>query len=152
MLTLPATAKTLEGRLALQSRFQDKKTLSATHFHTLIESTLNKLDDRFYGEWEPGPYPKGAVVYDYDEKEGSDYFFWQAKKDFCSDKRPIQDPDNWDCDTYRIHQELITLQEEVKQLKQIVTLLGLGLAAIIFWWLMIGLYHLLVGFVGGAYG
>ncbi|MFM7470301.1 MAG: hypothetical protein ACKO5P_02155, partial [Nodosilinea sp.] len=88
MLTLPATSKTLEGRSDLQSRFQDKKTLSAAHFHMLIHSTVNKVDDRFYGEWEPGPYPKGAVVYDYDDKEGSDYFFWKAKKDICSQTRP----------------------------------------------------------------
>jgi hypothetical protein len=140
MLTLPATSKTLEGRLDLQSRFQDKKTLAATHFHKLIDSTLNKLDDRFYGVWKEGPYPKDAVVYD--DASG---FLWKAKKDICSKKPPSQDLDNWESATYELQQEVKALQKELIQLRQFVILLGIGLSAIIFWWLVVAIYHLLVG-------
>lgn len=142
MLTIPATSKTLEGRLDLQSRFQDKKTLSASHFHMLIDSTVNKVDDRFYGVWTPRSYLKGAVVYD--EVTG---FLWQAIHDVCSTegKSPSKDPENWKSTTYDLQQDVIALQAELTQLRQFVILLGMGLAAIIFWWLVVAIYHFLVG-------
>jgi hypothetical protein len=37
------------------------------------------------------------------------------------------------------------LQKELIQLRQFVILLGIGLSAIIFWWLVVAIYHLLVG-------
>lgn len=140
MLTLPATSTTRESRSALKSRFQEKKTLSAAHFHGLIDSTLNKLDDRFYGVWKEGSYSKDAVVYD--DASG---FLWKAKKDICSKKPPSKDLENWESATYQLQEDVKALREELSQLKQYMNLLGLGLAAIIFWWLIVAIYHLLVG-------
>ena len=149
MLTLIATSNTPKGRTDLKSRFQNNKTLSAAHFHELIDSSLNKPDDRFYGVWKKeSSYPKGAVVYD--DASG---FLWKAKKDICSkdkeQKPPSEDLENWESATHQLthqlQQDLQVLDEELTQLKQCMTLLGAGLAAIIFWWLIVAIYHLLAG-------
>ncbi len=145
MLTLPATSITPKGRTDLKSRFQNNKTLSAAHFHELIDSSLNKPDDRFYGVWKKeSSYPKGAVVYD--DASG---FLWKAKKDICSkdkeQKPPSEDLENWESATHQLQQDLEALREELTQLKQCMTLLGVGLAAIIFWRLIVAIYHLLAG-------
>ncbi|MDJ0703314.1 MAG: hypothetical protein QNJ46_08540 [Leptolyngbyaceae cyanobacterium MO_188.B28] len=138
MLTIPANTKALRGRLALKSRFKNESTLSETHFAELIDSTLNKLDDRFFGVWRSGPYPKNAVVYD--DASG---FLWKAKTEHCSLTSPSQAPDHWESQTYQLQQDLKVLQEEVAQLKQCLTLLGLGLAAVIFWLLLSATFQLL---------
>ena len=145
MLIIPATSNTPKGRSDLKSRFENKKTLSADHFHELIDSSLNKPDDRFYGVWKKeSSYPKGAVVYD--DASG---FLWKAKKDICSQdkeqKPPSEDLENWESATHQLQQDLQVLREELTQLKQCMTLLGVGIAAIIFWSLIVGIYHLLVG-------
>ncbi len=84
MMTSLITSRNPKGRTHLQSYFQNNKTLAASHFHELIDSTLNKVDDRFYGIWQAGPYPTGAVVY----LEG---FLWEANHSLCSREKPSLD-------------------------------------------------------------
>lgn len=147
MMSLPATTpnlspatKVIEGRADLDARFQNGTMLSASHFKVLIDSTLNQRDDRFYGVWKQGLYPPGSVVYD--DVSG---FLWKAKKEICSQKPPSEDLDNWESTTYQLQQEVKTLREELTQLKQFVILLGIGLSAIIFWWLIVAIYHFIIG-------
>ncbi len=138
MLTVPANTSTLINRLGLKSHFKNNSTLSETHFAELIDSTLNKKDDRFYGIWRTGPYPQDAVVYD-----NVSGFLWKAKTEHCSRISPSQDPDHWKSQTYQMQQDLQELQEDVTQLKKCLGLMGLGLAAVIFWLLLTGIFQLL---------
>ena len=100
---VPPTSNTPKGRSDLKSRFKNETKLSAAHFHELIDSSLNKPDERFYGVWkEKCIYPKAAVVYDDDSG-----LFWQAKQDICpqaqGQKPPSQDLDNWGLSPYQLY-------------------------------------------------
>ena len=53
----------LRNRNELKSLFKNNSKLSEEHFAALIESLLNKCEDKFYGVWKAGQsYRKGDVV------------------------------------------------------------------------------------------
>lgn len=53
----------LRNRNELKSLFKNNSKLSQDHFAALIESLLNKREDKFYGVWKAGQsYRKGDVV------------------------------------------------------------------------------------------
>jgi len=56
-------AMLLRSRTELKSFFQNNSRLSERHFVELIDSMLNKRDDKFYGVWQSGrTYCPGDVV------------------------------------------------------------------------------------------
>ncbi len=132
----------LPGRSDLKSKFQNGKTLAANHFHELIQSSINKPDDRFYGAWSAGAYPKGAVVY-------HNGMLWESQKELCSkaESPPGDDCQEWDSEVARLKADLAVIRQEMVELRQWVTLLNLGIGAIVLYWLLSALYRLLAGLV-----
>lgn len=149
MVSISANTMPLKQRTELKSLFKNKTHLSASHFAELIDSLLNKRDDKFHGVWKPGQtYKKGDVVY-YD---GS---LWEmkAENEICAKEEHKPDKsDDWKSPLKEIvdknQQELQTLRKEfteykqqmelrLKQLLGYITLLTLG-AAIAFVWFFFG--------------
>lgn len=62
----------LSDRKSLKTRFQNDKYLSASDFEILINSMLNKFEDKFHGKWEKGKtYCTGDVVFYFQEKDNT---------------------------------------------------------------------------------
>ena len=82
-----------KGRDELKSFFPAKTILSQEHFIALIESMLNKRDDKFYGIWKPG------ITYRREEVVIYEKTLWEmiAKDPICatSDQPPSKDNPHW---------------------------------------------------------
>lgn len=148
----------LKGRDELRSLFRNKSKLSEDHFAVLINSMLNKRDDRFYGVWQEGrPYRKGDIVY-YDRK------LWEmtAEAEVCGSKEEAPGKTNqWSSQLKDLEKQvealqkeieetktkLQTLQTEVDQFKQQVakflSLLTLGIGFVFLWLLLSAISHLI---------
>jgi hypothetical protein len=148
MLSLSTLAMTLINRQELKSLFKNKSRLSEAQFADLIDSTLNKQDDKFHGVWQEGrTYRQGDVVY-YQGK------LWevQAEKDICAKKdEPPGIGSNWKSHLQElaqkvntIEQNLATLNKEFTEYQQqmelrldkllkYLTLLTLGVAIALVW-------------------
>jgi hypothetical protein len=157
MLTLSTLAMTLRNRNELKSLFKNKSRLSEAQFAELIDSNLNKKDDKFHGVWQEGrTYTPGDVVY----YQG---VLWevQAATDICAQKdAPPGTASEWkshlrnlEDKVTTIEQNLATLNQEFSDYKQqmelrldkllkFVSLLTLGVAIAILWLVGESIYQL----------
>jgi hypothetical protein len=157
MLSLSTLAMTLRNRNELKSLFKNKSRLSETQFADLIDSTLNKQEDKFHGVWQEGrTYSPGDVVY----YKGR---LWemQAKTDICAKKdEPPGTGANWKSHLQELEQKVNTIEQnlatlnkdftEYKQqmelrldkLLKYVTLLSLGVAIALLWLVGGSIYQL----------
>ncbi|MCB0584417.1 MAG: tail fiber domain-containing protein [Phaeodactylibacter sp.] len=83
----------LKSRLDLEGLFKNGRKISQNDFADLIESVLNKKDDKFLGEWKPGRvYYSGQVVF---YGRG----FWQVitgkENGICSHEPPSKENPDW---------------------------------------------------------
>ncbi|PSR18575.1 hypothetical protein C8255_06740 [filamentous cyanobacterium CCP3] len=82
----------ISDRNTLKRRFTDGKYLSQQDFATLIESTVNRRTDQFYGNWEKGrAYREKDVVIH--EKQ---LWIRRGGDCICSEQEPNQDPTHWE--------------------------------------------------------
>ncbi|MFN6570940.1 carbohydrate-binding protein [Dendronalium sp. ChiSLP03b] len=155
MFTISNDANVLRNRNELKSLFKNKSRLSETHFAELINSMLNKQDDRFHGLWQEGrTYRKGDVVY----YQGA---LWemQAETEICANEDEAPGTGSqWKSLLKELEQKVNQLQHDLaaltkafteyqeqmklhlRQLVRYITLLTLGLA-IAFVWLLVGSTH-----------
>lgn len=148
----------VKGRLELRSLFRNKSQLSESHFAELINSVLNKRDDRFYGAWQRGQtYRKGDVVY-YDRA------LWelQADEETCGrDEEAPGQSSKWksrlkdledkvetlDQTVKAVQKELQTLQKDCATFKtqttKLLSLLILGFGFVFLWLLVSAISHLI---------
>lgn len=92
-LTNPSETMRSISRNELKSYFQNNSRLSADDFARLIDSMLNKRDDKFHGLWRPGrTYCPGDVVL-YDES------LWTlgSQGEICAsrDAPPSRESEDW---------------------------------------------------------
>ncbi|MDZ8055895.1 MAG: carbohydrate-binding protein [Aulosira sp. ZfuVER01] len=115
MLTLSTIAVTLRNRAELKGLFKNKSRLSESQFAELIDSTLNKKDDKFHGVWQEGrTYSKGDVVY----YEGA---LWevQAATEICAKKdEPPGTGSNWKSHLKELEQKVNTIEQDLKNLSK----------------------------------
>ncbi|OUL35159.1 carbohydrate-binding protein [Nostoc sp. 106C] len=113
MLTLSTIAMTLRNRTELKSLFKNKSRLSESQFAELIDSTLNKHDDKFYGLWQDGrTYQKGDIVY----YQGA---LWemQAEKEICAKKdAPPGTGSDWKSLLKELEQKVNTIEQNLEKL------------------------------------
>jgi hypothetical protein len=97
-------------RTELKALFKNGSVPTAQHFADLIDSTINKRDDHFFGLWQPGAayFPGDVVIY------GKSMYMLQAEtsvapqpvkgqklqpetppKPYCSATPPPDDKSNW---------------------------------------------------------
>ena len=158
---ITADSTNLKGREALRHFFRNGNKLSENQFTELINATLNKHDDRFYGVWKAGiTYRKGDIVY-YDRG------LWEmtAEGEICSreEEAPGQtSPGQTSQWTSRlkdlenkvetleqtleiVQKDLISLQQDLanfkKQVTQFLTLLTLGFGFVFLWLLVSAIAH-----------
>lgn len=92
-LTNPSETMRSISRNELKSYFQNNSRLSADDFVRLIDSMLNKRDDKFHGLWRPGrTYCPGDVVL-YDES----LWILDGQGEICSsrDNPPSRESEAW---------------------------------------------------------
>lgn len=93
ILTNPSETMRSISRNELKSYFQNNSRLSADDFARLIDSLLNKRDDKFHGLWRPGrTYCPGDVVL-YDES----LWILDGQGELCSsrDTPPSRESEDW---------------------------------------------------------
>lgn len=157
MLTTANSSNT-RSRDELKSFFRNKSQLSEQHFAELINSMLNKRDDRFYGAWQAGrTYRKGDIVY-YDRS------LWEmtVEEEICgrteeapgqtsqwtSRLKDLEDRvDKLDQQIKIIQKDLQTLQQDFAAFKQQMTrflsLLTLGVGFVFLWLFVSAIAHLI---------
>lgn len=150
MLNMFTHNMTLHTRQELENLFQNKTHLSALNFAKLINSQLNKKDDRFYGVWKPGQtYQIGDIVY----YEGA---LWEmkAEKEICA--KSGEEPgkgEKWKSLLREVQRDLEVLKNEFTEYKQqmelrwqqllgYMILLTLGLVIALVWLFCVPVYHL----------
>jgi DNA repair exonuclease SbcCD ATPase subunit len=145
----------LKGRDELKSFFRNKSHLSETHFAELINSMLNKRDDRFYGVWQKGRlYREGDIVYydhalwerqadreeDGEAKPGESALWKSSLKELGAEVKQFKEK------MATVQTKLDTLQQELTNFKQQVTrflsLLILGFGFLFLWLLVASITHL----------
>ncbi|MBE9009582.1 carbohydrate-binding protein [Pseudanabaenaceae cyanobacterium LEGE 13415] len=157
MLTT-VNATSVKSRLELRSLFRNKSQLSEAHFAELINSVLNKRDDRFYGMWQRGQtYRKGDIVY-YDralwelqadeETCGRDEEAPGTSNKWTSRLKDLEDKVELLNQTVKaIQQELQTFQKEFTtfktQVTKLLSLLTLGVGFVFLWLLFSAIAHLI---------
>jgi hypothetical protein len=84
-------------REALKGQFQNGSIPTAQHFGDLIDSALNKRDDQFYGNWQPGVAHRLNDVVVYCESIYVLYKTDGTKPDdtYCSPTKPNEDKTHW---------------------------------------------------------
>lgn len=151
MVSISADNMTLKNRTHLKNLFKNKTHLSESHFAELIESVLNKRDDKFHGVWKAGQtYKKDDVVY----YEGA---LWKmiAENEICTKKG--QEPSEgkvWESRLKKLEQKVDNIQHDLEvlrkefteykqqmelrlqQLIRYITLLTLGVAIIFVWFFL----------------
>ncbi|MBO3460108.1 carbohydrate-binding protein [Aetokthonos hydrillicola Thurmond2011] len=160
MISTSADSMTLKNRTELKSLFKNNTHLSANHFVYLINSLLNKREDKFHGVWKSKQaYQPGDVVY-------YDGALWEMKMthEICAktDEEPGKG-DQWKSSLKelehrvdKLQQDLATLRKEFtdckqkmelcwKQLLRLIALLLLGVAIAFVWLFASLIYHLLTG-------
>ncbi|MBD2199393.1 MULTISPECIES: carbohydrate-binding protein [Calothrix] len=157
MLSLSTIAVNWKNRADLKVLFKNKSRLSETQFADLIDSTLNKKEDKFSGVWQEGrTYSPGDVVY----YQG---VLWevQGKTEICA--KPNEPPgtgSNWksyvkdlEQKVNKLEQNLTTLNTAFTEYKQqmelrldkllkYITLLSLGVAIALLWLVIESIYQL----------
>ncbi|BCL33735.1 carbohydrate-binding protein [Nostoc sp. MS1] len=148
MLSLSTIATSLKNRYDLKILFKNKSRLSETQFADLIDSTLNKKEDKFYGVWQKGrTYSPGDVVY----YQG---VLWevQAATEICAkDNEEPGTCSNWKSHVNELEQKVnkldknlttlntafTTYQQQMElrldKLLKYITLLSLGVAIALLW-------------------
>lgn len=151
---------TFSSRNQLKSRFTNKSHLSEAHFEELINSVLNKRDDRFHGLWQSGKkYQPGDLVY-FNKK----LWYLSAKHEICANpkQRPGNSPD-WTWLLQELSEKISKTQQDLEKLRQDFTeykqqtekrlsylnnslsVLTTGLAIAFFWFFGQAAFHLLMG-------
>ncbi|BAB75015.1 carbohydrate-binding protein [Anabaena sp. FACHB-709] len=150
----------LRKRNELKSLFKNKSRLSETYFVELIDSTLNKRDDRFHGIWKPGQtYQKGDVVY-------YNHSLWemQSENEICAKEEQTpgistdwksllkeleQKVDKLQHELETLHQEFTEYQKQMEirlqLLARFIPILFIGLGIMFFWLLGQSTVHILAG-------
>lgn len=151
-------SSSLKGLDELKSFFRNKSQLSEAHFAELINATLNRRDDHFYGVWKAGrTYRPGDVVY-YQSK------LWEmtATTEICSREREAPGTSgSWNSGLKALEDQVKTLETDLKQVRadlqavqqdlaeykqqtaKLLSLLTLGFGFLFFWLLMGTVFHLI---------
>lgn len=160
MVSTSVDKTTLKNRNELKSLFQNNTHLSASHFAELINSLLNKRDDKFHGVWKPGQtYQKEDVVY----YKGA---LWEmiADQEICA--KGGEEPgkgDKWKSRLRELEQKVDNIQQDLQglskefteykqqmdlrwqQLLKYITLLTVGIVIALVWLVGGSIYHLFTG-------